>query len=155
MPETETPKLELWVPHLASVVGTPTAETFLVGHSMGCQTILRYIESLPAKVQVGGALLVAGFMLLAGLSPKQELVWNPWARVPIDLARVREDVRAVAAIFSDDDPFVPLDNVEVFRRELGATTVTLHAHKHFSEEDGVNELPEALDAVLKMAGIQP
>jgi predicted alpha/beta hydrolase family esterase len=155
MPETGTPKPEIWVPHLAVVVGTPDEGTILIGHSMGCQTILRYLESLPTNVRVGGAVLVAGFTQISGLTPEEEVVWKPWARAPLDLARAREHVRSVTALFSDNDPNVPLTNVEVFRRELGANTVTLRNRRHFSGDDGAVDLPEALDAVLTIAGMKP
>ncbi|OHA63893.1 MAG: hypothetical protein A2940_00990 [Candidatus Wildermuthbacteria bacterium RIFCSPLOWO2_01_FULL_48_29] len=33
MPDTEHPKQSAWVPVLREVVGTPTEETYLIGHS--------------------------------------------------------------------------------------------------------------------------
>lgn len=35
MPETDAPKLSLWLPELRHAVGTPNDETFLIGHSSG------------------------------------------------------------------------------------------------------------------------
>src|SRR3972149_1809387 len=60
LPDTNHPRREKWVPALAEVVGVPDEQTYLIGHSMGCQTIARYLESLPEGVRVGGAIFVAG-----------------------------------------------------------------------------------------------
>jgi predicted alpha/beta hydrolase family esterase len=46
MSHPENPTIDDWVGHLAKVIGKPDENTFLVGHSIGCQTILRYLESL-------------------------------------------------------------------------------------------------------------
>ena len=61
MPDTATPTLEKWLQHLKKVVGTPDEDCYFVGHSLGCITILRYLESLPEDQIVGGVVLVAGF----------------------------------------------------------------------------------------------
>ncbi len=61
MPETEMPRMEKWVPELRKLVGSPDKDVYLVGHSVGCITILRYLESLKENEKIGGAVLVAGF----------------------------------------------------------------------------------------------
>jgi predicted alpha/beta hydrolase family esterase len=60
-PETKTPKQKKWVPYLAEQIGLPDDKLFLIGHSVGCITILRYLETLREKQRVGGVVLVAGF----------------------------------------------------------------------------------------------
>ena len=61
LPLPEMPQIDRWVSALRRTVGTPNEETFFVGHSMGCQTIARFLESLPPNVKVGGAVFVGGF----------------------------------------------------------------------------------------------
>lgn len=46
MPDTKKPTLEVWLPFLQKLVGKPTENDFFVGHSLGCITILRFIEHL-------------------------------------------------------------------------------------------------------------
>ena len=55
MPNTNEPKIRSWVRYLEKRVGKPDSETYFVGHSLGCQAILRYLETLPDGVKVGGA----------------------------------------------------------------------------------------------------
>ena len=40
---------------------------------------------------------------------------------------------------------------EFFRDNLGAELVIEHGKKHFSGDDGISELPSALNALLKMS----
>lgn len=61
MPDTATPTMEKWVPFLAEIVGKPDENCYFVGHSLGCITILRYLETLNEGEKVGGVVLVAGF----------------------------------------------------------------------------------------------
>ena len=56
------------------------------------------------------------------------------------------------AIFSDDDPYVPLDNQDDFRDKLKSKIIIQHKMNHFSGNWGVFELPIVLDELLKMAG---
>ena len=42
MPDTEHPQIETWLSFLANLVGDVDENTYFVGHSIGCQTILRY-----------------------------------------------------------------------------------------------------------------
>ena len=41
------PRIQKWVSKLAQTVGDADKQTYFVGHSMGCQTIVRYLEKLP------------------------------------------------------------------------------------------------------------
>ena len=47
MPHPRMPTIEDWVSHLSATVGKPDENTYLIGHSMGCQAIARYLERLP------------------------------------------------------------------------------------------------------------
>ncbi|MFH1161830.1 MAG: alpha/beta fold hydrolase [Candidatus Jorgensenbacteria bacterium] len=155
LPDASLPRIEKWVPVLAQAVGVADEQTYFVGHSMGVQTIARYLESLPVEVRVGGAVFVAGFFKhLSGLEddPDVRETDRLWLGAPIDLAKVSSHFPASVAIFSDDDPYVPLDNQDDFRDKLGSKIVVLHARSHFSGSTGATELPEARDAVLEMAG---
>ena len=155
MPHPQIPTIEDWVSHLSATVGKPDEDTYLIGHSMGCQAIARYLERLPAGVTVGGAVFVAGFfkrLADIGDSPEEKAVEREWLQTPLDLKKVKTHLSQSVAIFSDDDPWVPLDNQNDFKNELGSKLIIEHEKKHFDNTAGVKELPAALDAVLTMAG---
>lgn len=153
LPEAHKPKIENWVPHLSEVVGKADENTYFVGHSMGCQTIARYLETLPENVNVGGAVFVAGFFKrLTGLEddPDVQEVDNQWLGTPIDFEKVKSHLPKSVAIFSDDDPWVPLDNQDDFRDKLGSEIVIEKNMGHFSGSNGVTKLPAALDSLLSL-----
>lgn len=155
LPDAALPRIRSWIPALAQVVGVADEETYFVGHSMGCQTIVRFLEALPEGSRVGGAVFVAGFLKrLTNLEEDREVqeIAHEWLTAPVDLAKVRERLNKCAAIFSDNDSYVPLDNQEEFREKLGAEIIIESQRGHFSGSQGVTELPSALEAVLKMAG---
>ncbi len=59
MPSPSAPKIEEWVNKLKELVPNPDNETVFIGHSIGCQTILRYLEQLNLKTKVRKVVLVA------------------------------------------------------------------------------------------------
>jgi len=148
MDPADAPSRDVWVPQLATTVGTPDEDTYLVGHSAGCITILRYLEGLPGHVKVGGVVLVAGFTDNLGF---EEL--KNYFTTPIDWTKIRAKADGFVAIHSDNDKYVPLSHADVFNRELGAVVMVLRNRAHFAGSDGTTELPEARDAVLRLAGL--
>lgn len=154
MPNTDEPKIETWVPFLQKLIGQPDGDTYLVGHSIGCQTILRYLSSLQQKdVKLGGVVLVAGWVnKLLGIYDKDEIeIARPWVETSIDFENVKNHTKEIFAVFSDNDEFISLDNVDVFKEKLGAKTILEHNRGHFSQETGIKELPVVLEELLKMA----
>ncbi len=153
MPDPDNPSKEQWISYLEEFVGHCDEETYFVGHSLGCQTILRFMQKQLPMVKAGGAVFVAGFEILGGNYDKSEeaqRVLDPWLEDPIHWEAIRGKLKHSTAIFSDNDDWVPLENVERFSRKLGAHTIVLHNRDHFSGSSGITELPEALEALLEM-----
>lgn len=147
MPDTATPTMGKWVPFLTQVVGKPDEDCYFVGHSLGCITILRYLETLKEGQRVGGVVLVAGFGHdLEYKDYKGEL--SSFFRKPVDWEKIKKHCKKFVAIHSDDDPWVPLKHNALFRYKLGAKAIIEHSMKHFSGDDGIMELPVVLDEVL-------
>jgi predicted alpha/beta hydrolase family esterase len=149
MPDTEEPKIKRWVNHLEKTVGLPDENTFFIGHSIGCQTILRYLNKLPADTKIGGAVFVAGWFSLRNLETDEEWkIAEPWIETPINLEKIKSQLNKRTAIFSDNDPFVPLEeNRKIFAEKLGAKVIIEHNKGHFSGEDGIKELPIILECL--------
>ncbi|MEK6960100.1 MAG: histidine phosphatase family protein [Nanoarchaeota archaeon] len=146
MPDSKHPQMGEWVGHLTKLVGTPDEGCFFVGHSLGCITILRYIESLKSDQAVGGAVLVAGFTSNLGY---EEL--ETFFKTPIDWTRINSRCNRFIAIHSDNDPYVSLHYANFFKERLGAKVFVENNMKHFSGDDGISRLPIALSQLLEMA----
>lgn len=152
MPDTNTPKIKAWVSHLEKAVGRCDEDTFFVGHSVGCQTILRYIGSLPEGVKVGGIVLVAPWLHLKPVvfeDEGAEEIAEPWIKTPINWEKITSKTKNIVCIFSDNDPYVPLDDSKIFREKLKADVMIEHGKGHLSSpEDGIKEIPLVLEKLL-------
>ncbi|MFZ2189041.1 MAG: alpha/beta hydrolase [Candidatus Moraniibacteriota bacterium] len=150
-PETELPRMDRWVPKLQEVIGEPDGDLYLIGHSIGCATIMRYLETLTEKQKVGGVVLVAGYNESIGYDEIQNFF-----ETPFDLAKIKtKSKNGFVAIHSDDDPYVNLKFADIFREKLGAEIIVKHDAKHFSGaiegEESCMELPDVVRSIEKLA----
>lgn len=151
MPETDEPKIETWVPFLSKLVGEPDEDTFFVGHSIGCQTIMRYLETVYPK-KTGGAILVAGWFNLKGLEgPDEKKLASPWVTTPINFEKVKNAAGKFFVVLSDNDPYVPIGDAQMFNEKLEAEVIIQENKGHFTGEDGAADLPIAREKILEMA----
>lgn len=147
MPNAENPKLDEWLAALKGLVEKPDRETYFVGHSLGVVLIHRYLEGLSEGKRIGGAVLVAGptdnpdIPQIAG-----------FFKTPFAWEKIRAGCGSFVAINSDNDHYVALENGNVLKEKLGAKLLVLHNRGHFSSSEGTKELPEALEALLSLAG---
>lgn len=149
MPETNLPKLSLWLPKLREIIGIPDENLFLIGHSAGVITILRYLESLETDKKIGGVVMVAGFTSDLGY---KEL--TNFFEKPIDFEKIKKHCRKFIAINSDNDPYVDLKYADILKEKLGAKLIIKHQMGHFSgpvdNEASCTSLPEVSSSVFKM-----
>jgi len=172
MPNPDEPEIEPWIACLEKTVGTLNENTYFVGHSVGCQTILRYI-SRNSSARVGGVVCVAGWFVLKDLESENEWeVARPWLvprslwditrpffkeewsiakkwldeRIPLDKLDGRLNL---VAIFSDNDPYVPVEPNKTMFENIGAKTIVLPKMCHLAEDD-YDELPVVLEELLEM-----
>lgn len=155
LPDPESPRIYNWIPKLEETVGKIDEKTFFVGHSMGCQAIVRLLEKQPVETKAGGAVFVAGFFKhLTGLEDDVDVQKTDkhWLNAPLNLDQVFSHLPKSVAIFSDNDPWVPLDNQDDFKKKLHSEIVIEHNAGHFSGSlDKRFDLVAARDAVLKLA----
>jgi hypothetical protein len=152
MPNTGTPIIEDWVSFLDKQVDSLDENTFFIGHSIGCQTIMRYLESKDV-CKIGGILFVAPWLDLLDYAIEDEESYNtakPWLTKPIDFNKIKAFTNNINCIFSDDDYFVSIDQKDNFKELLNANTVVVSGKGHISQDDGVYELKEILDECNKM-----
>lgn len=145
MPNTEAPNFNEWLPHLQQVVGTPDSDTYLVGHSLGCPTILRLLESLPDGQRVGGVVLVAGFAEPIHLTELDGFTVDSW-----NDEKIKQATNKIVLINSDNDEHIPLVMGERMHDRFGAELIVLHDAGHVNEKSGHSEVPFVLDELKKI-----
>lgn len=146
MPNTEEPKIEEWVGYLEKKINLNeiNEETYFIGHSIGCQTIMRFLEKLHKHKRIGGCVFVAGWFDLINLEQKEIEIAHPWIHQEIHFERVLDHCNHFLAIFSTNDPYVHLDETNKFKEKLGAKIIVKKNLEHFNN---VEKIPEILEFV--------
>jgi uncharacterized protein len=156
MPHPDRPTISEWVAFITRLVGQPDEKTVMIGHSLGAQAVLRYLEALGANGQsVGKTVLIAsGFP--SGMSPEaadQKSGGDPtlraWLSIGVDPGKVKKAAGTCTVILSVDDPYIPFEEAKAsFQTNLGPKIIVETGKGHFNEDDDIVELPSALEAVL-------
>ncbi len=152
MPDTANPKINEWVSYLDSRVEKLDDKTYFVGHSIGCQTIMRYLETKDVT-KIGGILFVAPWLDLldyAVSDPESYDTAKPWLTEKIDFEKVKKFTDNIHCIFSSDDYFVSIEQKDKFEKLLNAKTIVVDNKGHISQDDDVYELKEIIDECHKM-----
>ena len=148
MPNPDEPQLGEWLAHLQEVIGTPDEHLALIGHSLGCVTVLRYLESLPDDAKVGKVILVAGFTDQIGFRE-----FDNFFKKPLNFEKIKKkSIKGFIAIQSSDDPFVAEQYGTRLKEDLGAELIVKHEVGHMSgpldDKESCTELPEVVDEII-------
>lgn len=144
MPDTDNPVIEKWVDHLKSVMEQVDEYTYFIGHSIGCQAIMRFLEI--ADMKAGGAIFVAGWFDLTNQDKEEEKIAEPWIQTPIDYAKVKANLARSIVVLSGDDPYVPYEETKRdFETRLGSDVVTIPNAGHMTSDDGFSSFPQLLE----------
>lgn len=146
MPNTSEPRIEEWVNHLRKVVGKLDEKTYFVGHSIGCQTIMRYLENEDFTRQIHNIVFVAGWLKLDNLEGEEVArIARPWLETPINFHKVKDKIGNLTVFLSSNEPYNFIEeNKQLFEEKLGAKVTILKDKGHFTKDDGVTELKEIL-----------
>jgi uncharacterized protein len=148
MPETEHPKIESWTEKLSEVMGEIKEDDILIGHSIGCQAILRYIDKLPKGSKIKKIILIAPWWFLTLGDGEEQTVADPWLKEDVDFEKIKETVTNIVTVFSDNDPYVPyIKNTEFFKEKLNPEIITKNKTGHFTASEGSTVLPFLLELV--------
>jgi hypothetical protein len=149
MPDSEHPKQGAWIRSMKKILKEPDKELILIGHSVGCITIMRYLESLKKGQKIGGTVFVAGFTDDLGYKELKN-----YFKTPINYRSIKSHCPKFISIHSDNDPFVALKHADVLNKKLDAEIIVKQNMGHFSgevdDEQSCSELPEVFDAVLRI-----
>jgi hypothetical protein len=145
LPNPDAPVIEQCVAALQSALGTRVEDlhsTLLVGHSVGCQALLRYLAELRSVDQgaVGDAERPVGpehLLCIAGWWTVDE-PWpsiRPWIDTSIALPKLQSNTTGgVTVLLSDDDPFTSdwRTNKATWEQRLDADVRVVQGGRHFN-----------------------
>ncbi len=134
MPDWNEPDIEKSLNYLIENIPEIDANTYFIGHSVGCQAILRFInqKSIQDKnLSVGGFLFVAGWFTV----DKPWISLKPW----MDMSDINTDLISTVAhykqvIISDNDPFTSdyKGNKQSWEDKLAANVTIIPKDQHFN-----------------------
>ncbi len=145
MPNTDTPEFFLWLSHLQSQINSPDEHTYLIGHSLGCITILQYLNSLPRATKIGGVVLVAAFS-----KPIHFTELNGFFETPLDEQKIQTIASEIVVINSDNDEHVPFEQAEEIRDRFDAELIKIEKGGHLNAKTGYTQFPLVLEKLKEM-----
>ena len=137
LPNPDAPDLKVQLPFVLKGANF-NAETIIVGHSAGGPLTLSILENI--KVKVDKAILVAGYArsLKKMTEPqlkKEEEDAEPILQKKYDWNKIRENVKDIVFINSDNDPWGCDDKEGVYMFEhLGGTLIIRHGEGHMGSD---------------------
>ncbi|GHP13108.1 hypothetical protein YK48G_05330 [Lentilactobacillus fungorum] len=111
----------------------------LVGHSLGCIQVLRYLEQ--TEIHHVNLLLVSGF---------DEPIWtlpelDSFVNQPVNYQIIHAKVRKATVISALNDPSVPYPYTLTMARHLHAKFVLMPTGHHFTDSSDDQQLPVAFE----------
>ena len=157
LPGGAAPVISEWLSYLQAIVQEATtqegAKLYLVGHSLGCNAILRMLAAEDAAATLRclrGVLCVAGWLSI----DEPWLEMEPWCHPRPDLAAARRTLESLGArltlLVSDNDRFTRdhESNRREWRCGLGARSVLCPGRAHW----GGRKQPVVLSELHRLMG---
>ena len=137
-PNPATPWLEDWLIEIRNHVKEFDDDWVLVGHSLGCPTILRLLERFENE-KIGTAILVAGFATDLQIPELQNFVYKEF-----DWEKIKKGAKKFVVINSDNDPFIELAEGERMAKMLEGEFIVEHRAGHINEGSGFTKYERLL-----------
>jgi predicted alpha/beta hydrolase family esterase len=121
-------------------------DTVIVTHSSGCPFAAKYL--VVNEIPVKGLVTVAGFNNYISGIEEFDQINSSFFLSDDDLRRVQHFVDIAHSFYSDNDPFLPLEQLESFSDSIGATPHLIEGGGHLNASAGFREFPELLNTLL-------
>ena len=123
---------------LQAAIGQVDANTFIVAHSLGCVSTLRFLNGQTEAHILGGLALVAGFA-----EPLQNLPeLDAFTTSGLDWTRLQNHIIHRFVVLFEDYVVVLSFFIERFVNALHAPLLRLNQRGHFMSQNGCDTLPE-------------
>lgn len=144
MPNPMQPDFNEWVNHLEKNIDKNHNEIILIGHSLGCVTILNYLNY--HKINgIKSIFLISGFVEETPIPALSKFI-DP----PLNYDHLIQKIPNRMAISAIDDDIVPYSYTKKMADKLKAEFTLLNEGKHFIDRDGIVEFPYLINEVKKL-----
>ena len=128
--------------------GELNENTIFVGHSSGPIVIAKFL--IEEKIKVKGIISVSGFS--NALTPYKEYnkVNNDFFISDKDLEKIIDYTKFICCFYSDNDPYLKLEDLERFAKITKAEKYLITGAGHFNTDTGYTTFPELLKVIKQV-----
>ncbi|MFD2700657.1 RBBP9/YdeN family alpha/beta hydrolase [Paenibacillus shunpengii] len=145
MPTPLAPKVNEWLDYL-SENAVINSNTFFVAHSLGCISLLKYLHQSGLKTQIGGIVLVSGFLKSLPILPEID----EFVQEQPDYNQIIQIAKKRAVIAAKDDNIVPFSYSKELSDKIQADFYAVEKGGHFLDTEGFITLPIVHDILSRM-----
>lgn len=144
MPDPVAAHQNIWLPYIENeLIKSPN--TIAIGHSTGAVAIMRYLETH----KLVGAILIGCNYTDLGFEDEKEAGWYdaPW-----QWDQIKANANWITQFASNDDPFIPMSEVEHIHTMLGSNLINLPGRGHFmTDHNSLNStFPEIVEQIISL-----
>jgi len=143
MPNPHSPIEKEWLEFLETSIINFDDKSIFIGHSLGCVTILRFLEDKNTN-NIESLFLVSGFVEESPIAELSEFV-----KRKINYSKLIEAIKNRVVVSAEDDDIVPYQYSETLAKKLNAQFKLLKTGKHFIDRDGFTKFPYLIDLIQK------
>lgn len=142
LPDSDRPNIKKYNMFILGSDWEFNGETVIIGHSSGAVAILGLLPELPVRVDT--CILVSAFRNNLGWKELDGLFEQPF-----NFEEIKNKSKRFILIYSDNDPYCPLEHAEYLSQKLGAKLIVQKGQGHFNMEQGeqYREFPLILEIV--------
>lgn len=146
MPNPQDPKLDAWIRQVTASVREAHSQTYFVAHSLGCITVLHYLQRLQSAPSIGGMVLVSGF---AKRLPDLPML-DEFTRQALDYDKLIRSAARRVVVAAKDDSIVPFSFSKELAEQLQGEFYEVERGGHFLASDGYTTHPLVFDIIAGM-----
>lgn len=151
LPDSSAPNPIVWQKALYENIDRLNRNTFFVAHSLGCVSLLTYLQENINDKSIGGLVLVSGFV-----SPLPKLPQlNDFVEYQFDFEKIISAVKQRTVIGSPQDSIVPYYLTREVAKYLESNLYSIDDAGHFLADDGYDTFPYLLEILLTMISREP
>lgn len=144
MPSSEDLILNDWIEEIRRVVKRDkNHKVFLIGHSLGSTTILRFLEKHNLKVE--GVILVSCL-----IKPVENKAIGLFVSEPFDFEKIKHKSKNFVVIHGKNDSRVPFEQGKVLASKLDCELIGIENGGHLTGSEGWKEFPQVIQVLEEM-----
>lgn len=145
LPRSKIPKIDKWIESLYKEIVNPDENTLFIAHSLGCITLLKYIEGMPDTVTIGGVILISAFDKPLPLIP----LINAFVDKKPNYKNIIPKIKKIKVIGSTNDLIVPIRYTKEVAKQLQTALIEIEKAGHFTTQDGYRIFPELYNIITE------